>query len=109
MTQFDLEAIGQDVAKALSRSRVWNAAIFVSTPITYPNGTGVAVKIDQGKDGFVITDDGTPRSLRRIWEPSPPCTESQAGWQKEPALNTSEARSPLMASNEICFMWQSHQ
>ena len=58
MSQLDLEIIGQDVAKALSRSRVRNAAIFVSTPVTYPNGTGVAVKIDQGEGGFAISDDG---------------------------------------------------
>ncbi len=58
MSHADLEAIGNDVAKALSRSRVRNSSVFVATPIVYPNGTGVAVKIDQGKDGYVITDDG---------------------------------------------------
>ena len=58
MSQSDLETIAQDILKALNRTSVRSGSVFVATSVSYPNGTGVSVRIDQGRDGFTVSDDG---------------------------------------------------
>ena len=58
MTPLELETIARDVAQSLSRATVRNSSIFVSTSIAYANGVGVSVRIDQGRLGLVVSDDG---------------------------------------------------
>ncbi|MGI4764101.1 MAG: hypothetical protein ACRYGP_03390 [Janthinobacterium lividum] len=54
----DPNEIAADIARALYSSRVRNASIYLSTGVTYPNGVGVTVRVDPGRDGFVVSDDG---------------------------------------------------
>ncbi len=58
MSQSELETIAQDVLKALSRASVRHGSVFVATSVSYPNGTGVSVRIDQGRNGLTVSDDG---------------------------------------------------
>jgi hypothetical protein len=54
----DLEGIVAEISKALCGAKVRNSSIVVSTPVAYPNGVGAAVRIDRGRNGYVVSDDG---------------------------------------------------
>jgi hypothetical protein len=54
----DLEAIVAEISKALCSANVRNSSIFVSTPVAYPNGVGAMARIDRGRNGYTVSDDG---------------------------------------------------
>ncbi|MGJ0532724.1 hypothetical protein [Methylocystis sp.] len=54
----DMREVVAELPKALYRSIVRNTSAFVSTGVTYPNGVGVAVRIDEARNGYTVSDDG---------------------------------------------------
>ena len=58
MTNVSLEKIANDVARSLSYAQVDGRSAFVSTSVTYANGTHVVVRLDQDGDSFFVSDDG---------------------------------------------------
>lgn len=58
MINESLEKIADDVARALSHAMVEGRSAYVSTPVTYANGTHVVVRLDQDGDSFFVSDDG---------------------------------------------------
>lgn len=54
----DLKVIADEVARALSYGRVRGSSAYVTTAVTYPNGTAAVVRIDEDRDGFFVSDDG---------------------------------------------------
>lgn len=58
MTTESLEKIADDVARSLSYATVEGRTAYVSTAVTYANGTHVVVRLDQDGDGFFVSDDG---------------------------------------------------
>ncbi len=58
MTNESLEKIANDVARSLSYAQVEGRSAFVSTAVTYANGTHVVVRLDQDGDSFFVSDDG---------------------------------------------------
>ncbi len=54
----NLHSIADDVARSLSHAMVEGLSAFISTAVTYPNGTSVVVRIDQHGDMFFVSDDG---------------------------------------------------
>lgn len=54
----NLRSIAARVAESLASSRVRGDAAYISTSVTYPNGTGVTVKICQAPNGFYVSDEG---------------------------------------------------
>ncbi|MGY2052929.1 hypothetical protein [Methylobacterium sp. JK268] len=64
MTQTsDLKEIGQEIARSLSYSRVRGHSAYVATPLLYPNGSGVLVRIDEHPAGFHVSDNGAGAHL----------------------------------------------
>lgn len=47
-----------DIPRVLFRIRERSRATFISTGVTYPNGTGVTVRVDRTHHNFVVSDDG---------------------------------------------------
>lgn len=58
VTNESLEKIADDVARSLSYATVEGRSAFVSTTVTYANGTHVVVRLDQDGDSFFVSDDG---------------------------------------------------
>ncbi len=56
--KLDLGAVASEVARALSHAEVQGNAAFVSTAVSYPNGTSCVVRIDEDPDGYFVSDDG---------------------------------------------------
>jgi hypothetical protein len=56
--RISLSAVADGVAKALSFARVDGTSAFVSTAVTYPNGTASVVRIDEDDSGYFVSDDG---------------------------------------------------
>ena len=52
------KALIDHVSRSLFSGQVRNSSVFISTGVTYPNGTAVAVRIDEGQHGYVVSDDG---------------------------------------------------
>lgn len=53
-----LKQIADEVARALSYAQVTTSSAFVTTAVTYPNGSAAVVRLDQEADGFFVSDDG---------------------------------------------------
>ncbi|WP_156917605.1 hypothetical protein [Salinarimonas rosea] len=53
-----LSDIAEEVARALSFATVEGGSAYVSTAVSYPNGSAVVVRIDADESGYVVTDDG---------------------------------------------------
>lgn len=53
-----LSRIADDVARSLSYARVAGTSAFITTAVSYANGTAVVVRIDEDNDGFFVSDDG---------------------------------------------------
>lgn len=53
-----LSEVADAVARSLSYATVRGGSAFVTTAVTYPNGSAVVVRIDEDRDGYVVTDDG---------------------------------------------------
>jgi hypothetical protein len=58
LTNETLGKIADEVARSLSYATIEGQSAFVTTAVTYANGTGVIVRIDQDGDGFFVSDDG---------------------------------------------------
>jgi hypothetical protein len=56
--QMEMREILSELPKALCFGRIRNSSMFVSTGVSYPNGVGAIVRIDSGRGGFVVSDDG---------------------------------------------------
>ncbi|MFO1147762.1 MAG: hypothetical protein U1E62_05230 [Alsobacter sp.] len=56
--QDSLKAIADEVARALSYARIRGNGVFVSTAVSYPNGSTVVVRLDEDRDGYFVSDDG---------------------------------------------------
>ena len=54
-----LLSIAEGVARELTRARILGSDVFIQTPIAFPSGRGVSVKLLGGPDFFTITDDGS--------------------------------------------------
>jgi hypothetical protein len=52
------QEIFAELRSAICFGRVENSSIFVSTGVSYPNGVGAVVRIDQDRRGFAVSDDG---------------------------------------------------
>lgn len=62
MTEVDrvggLAAIASEAARSLCRVRMRNGGAYVSTPMTYPSGASVCVRIDDCGNGYSVSDAG---------------------------------------------------
>jgi hypothetical protein len=75
----NLNAVAEDVARALTHVSVKGGSAFVSTPILYPSGAHAVVRIDGTGDRWFVSDDGAAHleaeliggltSFRRIARP----------------------------------------
>lgn len=54
----DLGAVAAEVARALSFAQMQGDSAFVTTAVTYPNGTSAVVRIDEDSQGYFVSDDG---------------------------------------------------
>lgn len=54
----DLARIAEDVSRSLSYARVSGLSAFITTAVTYANGTAVVVRVDETGDEFFVSDDG---------------------------------------------------
>lgn len=53
-----LARIADDVSRSLSYARIAGASAFITTAVSYANGTAVVVRIDEEGDSFFVSDDG---------------------------------------------------
>ncbi|TAA54053.1 hypothetical protein [Shinella sp. JR1-6] len=58
LTNENLQEIADEVARSLSHAMVEGRTAFITTAVTYPNGTGVVVRLDQDDGNFFVSDDG---------------------------------------------------
>lgn len=58
LTSQEMAALAEDVSRSLARARVAGSTMFVTTAVTYTNGTSVVVRIDQDRAGFTVSDGG---------------------------------------------------
>lgn len=58
LTDENLQVIADDVARSLSHAIVEGRTAYITTAVTYPNGSGVVVRIDQIDENFFVSDDG---------------------------------------------------
>lgn len=58
VTNSNLEKIADEVARSLSYATIEGRSAFVTTAVTYANGTHAVVRLDQDGDGFFVSDDG---------------------------------------------------
>lgn len=54
----ELARIADDVARSLSYARVAGTSAFITTAVSYANGTAVVVRIDDDGGSFFVSDDG---------------------------------------------------
>lgn len=54
----NLRQIADEVARSLSFAEVSGHSAFITTPVTYANGTAVVVRLDADADGYFVSDDG---------------------------------------------------
>jgi hypothetical protein len=57
-TVFNADAAAAEVARALVSTRLMGASAFVSTPVTYPSGSHVVVRLDGSGEKWFVSDDG---------------------------------------------------
>jgi hypothetical protein len=55
---FDAEAAAAEVARALVSTQTIEGRAYVITPVTYPTGSHVTVRLDGMGDKWVVSDDG---------------------------------------------------
>lgn len=55
---FDAEAAATEVARALVSTQTVEGRAFVATPVTYPTGSHVVVRLDGMGDRWFVSDDG---------------------------------------------------
>jgi hypothetical protein len=53
-----MREIVAELTKAMCFGDVRNSSVFVSTGVSYANGAGCAVRIDQSRHGYFVSDDG---------------------------------------------------
>lgn len=58
LTNGNLQVIADEVARSLSYAMVEGRSAYITTAVTYPNGSGVVVRLDQDGDHFFVSDDG---------------------------------------------------
>lgn len=58
ITNESLQKTADEVARSLSHVTVDGRSAFVSTAVTYANGTHVVARLDQDGDSFFVSDDG---------------------------------------------------
>ncbi len=54
----NLKLIADEVARSLSFAEISGRSAFITTPVTYANGTAVVVRLDEDDDGYFVSDDG---------------------------------------------------
>ena len=67
----DLHGLVAELSKALCGGKVRNSSIFISTPVAYPNGVGAMVRIDHGRGGYIVSDDGYASVIAETMQASP--------------------------------------
>lgn len=58
IANFDSEAAAAEVARALVSTQIVEGRAYVTTPVTFPNGSHVIVRLDGMKDKWFVSDDG---------------------------------------------------
>lgn len=58
LTRDEMHDLANDVARAIVHASASDTSAFVSTGMTYPNGTAAVARIDRDGDGFFVSDDG---------------------------------------------------
>jgi hypothetical protein len=58
MTTQPLSGLGESIARGLATSNITPGGCFITTPLTYPSGTAVIVRIDGASDRFFVSDEG---------------------------------------------------
>ncbi|MGH7073514.1 MAG: hypothetical protein ACREFD_04850 [Stellaceae bacterium] len=53
-----LHAIGDEIARNLAASKADMGSVFITTPLLYPSGSSVVVRIEGSRDKFFVTDFG---------------------------------------------------
>lgn len=53
-----LQEIADNVARSLSYARASGTSAFITTAVTYANGSAAVVRIDEDQAGFFVSDDG---------------------------------------------------
>src|SRR4051812_382093 len=53
-----LSAIAEEVARSLASSIAIAGAHFIRTPLRYPSGTSVIIRIDGSADRYFVSDNG---------------------------------------------------
>jgi hypothetical protein len=56
--RMSLSAVADEVARAISYAEGRGHSAYVTTAVSYPNGTAAVVRIDEGEDGYFVSDDG---------------------------------------------------
>lgn len=56
--EVNIKQIADEVARSLSFAEISGRSAFITTPVTYANGTAVVVRLDPDADGFFVSDDG---------------------------------------------------
>lgn len=54
----NLKQIADEVARSLSFAEISGQSAFITTPVTYANGTAVVIRLDPDADAFFVSDDG---------------------------------------------------
>lgn len=58
VTNESLQMIADEVVRSLSYASVEGRSAFVTTAVTYPNGSHAVVRLDEDGDNFFVSDDG---------------------------------------------------
>lgn len=54
----NMQTIAEDVARALVKTSVKGGSAFISTPLLYPSGSHIVVRMDGTGDKWFVSDDG---------------------------------------------------
>jgi hypothetical protein len=58
MTTQPLSGLGESIARGLATSNITAGRCFITTPLTYPSGTAVIVRIDGAPNRVFVSDEG---------------------------------------------------
>ncbi|MCZ8260597.1 MAG: hypothetical protein O9333_10755 [Beijerinckiaceae bacterium] len=57
-TRETLFSIAEDVSRVMARASKTDTGVYISTPVSYPSGASVVVRIDGDGDAFFVSDSG---------------------------------------------------
>lgn len=82
MRDTHLSIVLSQIPKALFSVRERSSSAFVTTGVTYPNGVGVAVRVDLSPKNFIVSDDGYATRLAETMGAVPALNRIASGFVK---------------------------